>query len=359
MSRNNKKIYILSPYPHGTAPSQRFRYEQYIDALKQENFSIEEYSFISRKGWELLYKKGQFHKKALTMLGGCWRRFLLLFKLKRAAVVFVHREMAQFGPPVFEWITAKLLRVQYIYDFDDAIWLPNYSDSNANVHWIKCYWKVPYCIRWASKVTVGNDYLAAYAAKYNKNVVVIPTTIDMDNHHNKTTDFQKEKITIGWTGTHSTIGYITDIVPALQRLEKEFDFDFVVISNKKPELELRSLVYKAWNKATEIEDLAEFSIGVMPLREDQWSNGKCGFKALQYMSLGIPCVIAPVGVNTEIVQDGENGFLATTTDEVYTALKALMIDSELRKKIGLKGQETVRNRYSTTANLHRYITVFN
>ncbi len=124
-------------------------------------------------------------------------------------------------------------------------------------------------------------------------------------------------------------------------------------------MELRSLVYKAWNKATEIEDLAEFSIGVMPLREDQWSNGKCGFKALQYMSLGIPCVIAPVGVNTEIVQDGENGFLATTTDEVYTALKALMIDSELRKKIGLKGQETVRNRYSTTANLHRYITVFN
>lgn len=355
MGQNKKKIYILSPYPYGTAPSQRFRYEQYIDKFREEGFSVELYPFISRKGWEILYKQGQLHKKVLTMISGTRRRILLLLKLKRADFVFVHREMAQFGPPVFEWISAKIFRIKYIYDFDDAIWLPNYSESNARIHRIKCYWKVPYCICWADKVTAGNQYLADYARKYNKNVTVIPTTIDMENHHNKTIDFKSKEITIGWTGTLTTMDYLNDVIPVLQRLEQEFNFNFMVISNKKPEFELKSLIYKEWNKETEIEDLSKFSIGIMPLREDKWSKGKCGFKALQYMSLGIPCVISPIGVNAEIVQDGENGFLATDDTALYLSLKKLLEDTKLRERIGLEGQNTVRNRYSTSANYKKYL----
>lgn len=341
---NSKKLFILSPYPHGTAPSQRFRYEQYVD----------KYPFIDEKGWEILYQKGKAVQKALIMLSGCWKRFRLLFKLNKADKLFVHREMAQFGPPIFEWITAKILRRKYIYDFDDAIWLPNYSASNAKVHWIKCYWKVPYCIRWAETITVGNEYLAEYARKHNKNVVVIPTTIDMESHHNQTIDYNQTKITIGWTGTLTTMHYLNDIVPVLKKLEQEFTFDFMVISNKNPEFELKSLVYKEWKKSTEIKDLMHFSIGIMPLQEDKWAKGKCGFKALQYMSLGIPSVVSPVGVNTEIIQHGDNGFLATTEEEFYNILKELLTNAELRQSIGLEGQNTIRERYSTTANLEKY-----
>jgi glycosyltransferase involved in cell wall biosynthesis len=358
MKHVQKKIFFISPYPHGTAPSQRFRYEQYLRLLKEEGYTIELYPFIDEKGWEILYQKGQVLRKTGTMLSGLWRRWKLLFKLKKADSIFIHREMAQFGPPVFEWIAAKVLGVKYIYDFDDAIWLPNYSASNAKIHWIKCYWKVPYCIKWADKVTAGNAYLADYAKKYNSNVVILPTTIDTENHHNRSIDFQNEKINIGWTGTHSTMNYLEDLVPVLKRLEQEFTFTFTIISNKQPDFHLDSLVYKDWKKETEIDDLAAFSIGVMPLREDKWSKGKCGFKALQYMSLGIPCVISPIGVNTDIISDGENGFLAATPDETYNALKKLMQDRQLRQTIGLKGQETIVKRYSTLANYNIYQQLF-
>lgn len=359
MKSVSKKIYVLCPYPHGTAPSQRFRYEQYIDSLEKEGFSVEIYPFIDESGWNILYQKGLIFKKLLTMIRGCCRRMKLLFKMKKSDFIFVHREMAQFGPPVFEWITSKIMRRKYIYDFDDAIWLPNYSSSNARFHWIKCYWKVPFCIRWADKISVGNQYLADYAKKYNKNVMVIPTTIDMDNHHNHTIDFQNEKITIGWTGTHSTMHYLNELIPVIQRLEQEYEFNFVVISNQQPDFELKSLVYKQWNKETEIEDLCTFSIGVMPLQEDKWSQGKCGFKALQYMSLGIPSVVSPVGVNTEIIQNEKNGYLTSTEEENYNVLSRLIQDKELRKQIGLNGQKTVRERYSTTANYQNYLSLFN
>lgn len=358
MSRK-KTIFIISPYPFGTAPSQRFRYEQYIQQLERCEYSVEFFPFINQKDWKILYQKGKYLSKTFVMLSGIWKRFLLLFKIKKADYVFIHREMAQFGPPIFEWITSKMLGVKYIYDFDDAIWLPNFSDSNAKFQWIKCYWKVPSCIKWAHQVSVGNEYLAEYAKKYNPNVVVIPTTIDMENHHNRTIDYTAEKIVIGWTGTLTTMNYIKDILPALQQLEDEFDFDFLVISNKQPDFQLKSLVYKEWNKETEIEDLSKMNIGVMPLRDDQWSKGKCGFKALQYMSLGIPCVISPVGVNTEIVQNEVNGFLASDENEFYLALKQLISDKELRMKIGLKGQATIRNRYSTSVNFEKYLQLFN
>src|SRR5690606_8084587 len=201
MTTLRKKIIILSPYPFGSAPSQRFRYEQYLDYLESNGFIIELKPFLNQKAWDILYQRGKYLKKVMIMLQSFILRFFLIPKLRRYDYVFVHREMAHFGPPVFELIAAKIFGVKYIYDFDDAIWLPNYSDSNAKIHWIKCYWKVPFCIKWADKVTVGNDYLAAYAGKYNKNVMVIPTTIDTKNYHFKNSSVQNDKITIGWTGT--------------------------------------------------------------------------------------------------------------------------------------------------------------
>ena len=341
----NKKIYILSPYPHGTAPSQRFRYEQYIEQFKN-------------KGWNVLYKNGLMFQKIIIMMTGFLRRFRLLFKIKKSDYIFVHREMAHFGPPVFEFLTAKLLRVKYIYDFDDAIWIPNYSESNANFQWIKCFWKVKYSIKWASTVTVGNQYLADYAKKYNPNVIVIPTTIDMENHHNETIDYQNEKICVGWTGSHSTMHYLNAIVDVIKKLETEFNFSFVIISDKKPDFETKSLKFIKWNKETEIKDLSTFSIGIMPLVEDQWSKGKCGFKALQYMSLGIPSVLSPVGVNLDIIKNGENGFLATTNEDFYRYLKQLIENQETRKRIGLEGKATVKARYSVEANLSKYLQLF-
>lgn len=353
-----KKIHIIAPYPFGQAPSQRFRFEQYIEHFKTNGFETTFHPFLSNNTWQTLYKDGHVSKKALGILGSFFKRILLLFKLINAKHIFIHREATHLGPPFFEWILAKVMRKKYIYDFDDATWLPNYSASNARYHRLKAYWKVKYCIKWADQVTAGNAYLVEYAEQFNSKVTITPSTIDTENHHNKTIVYSKERIAIGWTGTHTTMHYLEFIIPILKRLEMKFDFDFIVISNQKPTWDLKSLHFIKWKKETEIEDLLKIGIGIMPLIEDQWSVGKCGFKALQYMALGIPTVLSPVGVNTTIVAHNKNGLLAKTAEEWEDSLIQLLDSAHLRKKLGQQGQETVHNEYAVKSNLQKYLSLF-
>lgn len=351
------RIVIFAPYPKGTAPSQRFRFEQYLPLLEKDGYEIVYESFLTKKTWKLLYQEGAYLRKAFGVFGSFFRRWKSVFNLQKSDVIFVHREMAHIGPPIFEWILAKVLKRKYIYDFDDAIWLPNYSESNAKVHRLKAYWKVKFCIKWAQQLTVGNEYLAEYARPFNSNITLIPTTIDIENHHNLTTEYEQTPVVIGWTGTQTTLRYLDEIIPVLVELEEEHDFVFRVISNEKPQFDLKSLEFVPWNKATEIKDLAKIQIGVMPLVEDQWSKGKCGFKALQYMALGIPTVLSPVGVNTKIVKNGENGYLCSSEDEWKARLVDLITNSDLRKSIGQAGRKTVEEEYSVKSTYRKYLSV--
>ncbi|MDB2697611.1 glycosyltransferase family 4 protein [Crocinitomicaceae bacterium] len=353
-----KTIYIIAPYPRGQAPSQRFRFEQYLDFLESEGFTVNFYPFINEKTWKTIYSEGKIIKKIVGMLGSFVRRWGLLFQLHKADFVFIHREAAQLGPPIFEWIIAKMLRKKYIYDFDDAIWLPNYSESNAKFHRLKAYWKVKFCMKWADKITAGNNYLAEFARQYNRNVYEIPTTIDTENYHNQTINYENEDLVIGWTGSHTTMHYLDELVPILEELEQKHEFTFTVISNEAPNFTLKSLRFVKWTKETEIEELLQFSIGIMPLKEDKWSKGKCGFKALQYMSLGIPSVISPVGVNTEIIRNGENGYTPSSSTEWTEALDKLLTDQSIRHKLGKQGQATIEERYSVRSQKQHYLNLF-
>ncbi|MFN5878112.1 MAG: glycosyltransferase family 4 protein, partial [Flavobacteriales bacterium] len=246
---------------------------------------------------------------------------------------------------------------RYIYDFDDAIWLPNYSDTNARYHRLKAYWKVNYCMKWAYRISAGNEYLASYAKQFNGHVTIIPTTIDT-TYHSITCDHEQSKPVIGWTGTHTTMRYLDELIPILKELEKEHEFTFLVISNEKPDYDLDSLQFIKWKKETEIEDLARITIGVMPLQHDIWSEGKCGFKGLQYMALEIASIMSPVGVNTSIIHDGQNGFLAGSPEEWKEKLEIVLKDKELRKKLGTAGRQTIIERFSVEANKERYLKLF-
>ena len=244
-----KKILILAPYPAKIAPSQRFRFEQYLEALTAAGASYEFHPFISEQTWKILHKPKNYLKKALGMLMGFVRRFFLLFRLWNFEYVYIHREASHIGPPVFEWLIANVFRKKIVYDFDDAIWLPNYSAHNASFHKLKFYQKVNANMRWAHKIAAGNQYLADYAGQYNENVIVLPTTIDTENYHNQVKEHTESvKPVIGWTGTLTTAKYIETILPVLQELEKEFDFEFRMISNEIPAYELSSLRFQAWKK---------------------------------------------------------------------------------------------------------------
>ena len=353
-----KRIFFIAPYPFGKAPSQRFRFEQYFTFLKEQGYEIEEHPFYDEKTWSTLYSEGKILKKVWGLIRSFARRKLLLFRLHKADHIFIHREVAHIGPPIMEWIIAKVLRRKYTYDFDDAIWLANYSETNAKFHRLKAYWKVNYCMKWAHQVTAGNDYLANYARKFNQNVQVIPTTIDTEGHHNVHCDHDKEPVTIGWTGTHTTMRYLELLFPILKELENTYHFKFCVISNQAPEFELKSMEYVPWKKETEIEDLAQIQIGIMPLEEDIWSEGKCGFKGLQYMSLGMATILSPVGVNKTIVQNGINGFLADSAQDWKEKLEQLITDVQLRKKMGEAGRWTVEEHFSVEANKEKYLELF-
>ena len=352
------KILFVVPYPFGKAPSQRFRFEQYVEFLKEENWSYTFAPFIDEKTWQILYKSGYTFQKVRGIIKGFLNRFILLFKVSKYDFVFIHREATPIGPPWFEWLVSKVLRKKIIYDFDDAIWIPNTSETNKIVAGIKWHGKVGAICKWAYKVSCGNAYLQEYAQQFNSHVIINPTTIDTLNHHNFLKNQQTDKVVVGWTGTHSTMKYLDVIVPVLQDLEKQYSFEFKVISNQAPEIDLKSLVYQPWCKDREIDDLATFNVGLMPLEDDQWAKGKCAFKALQYMALGIPALVSPVGMNTEVVTDGENGYICTTPSDWYTRLAQVITNADLRTRLGAAARDKIQKNYAVVANRDTFLGLF-
>jgi glycosyltransferase involved in cell wall biosynthesis len=210
----------------------------------------------------------------------------------------------------------------------------------------------------AYKVSCGNEYLRNFAAESGGNAIYNPTTIDTANHHNRTKDQNGSGFVIGWTGTHSTMQYLDALLPVLQKLEEKYTFTFNVISDSAPEFMLKSLKFTKWTKETEVDDLLQFNVGLMPLVDDKWANGKCGFKALQYMSLGIPALVSPVGVNTKIVDDGVNGFICNTPDDWYNALSKLMNNRQLLIDLGANTRKKIEEHYSVRSNTANFITLF-
>ena len=348
----------MTPYPYDEAPSQRFRFEQYYDLLKKSGFEINLAPFWDKSAWKILYKKGSSARKAIHLILGFLRRLRILIQALKYDVVFLHREASPLGPPVFEFIIAKILRKRVIYDFDDAIWLPNTSDQNKLASRLKFHDKVASICRWSEKVSCGNSFLAEYANQYNNAVVINPTTIDTDYHIAKKSSSEKKPLTIGWTGTHSTVKYLDEILPVLIRIKDEYNIEIVIISNQRPSWTFNDYRFIPWSKDREIEDLSKIDIGIMPLDNTIWEEGKCGFKALQYMALGIPAIASNVGVNKEIINHGVNGFLCESHDDWYESLKLLIAREEKRLEIGIEARKRVEDYYSVKSNSDLFLSLF-
>ncbi len=352
------KVLFVVPYPLDEAASQRFRFEQYLPVLQQQGIKYKIAPFWGSKAWAILYKPGKSLQKALGVLIGFLKRLVLLPQVLAYDYVFIHREATPLGPPWFEWVVSRVLRKRVIFDFDDAIWMPNTSPDNSLAAKYKWHSKIADICRWSYKVSCGNKYLQSYAQKYNSKSILLPTTIDTINLHNRTRQQQANKVVIGWTGTHSTLPYLKLIEPVLKRLEEKYSFDFLVIADVRPNLNLRSLKYKVWQKETEIEDLLKFNIGIMPLPDTEWAKGKCAFKALQYMSLGMPAVVSAVGANITVVQHGATGFLCNNEQDWYTNLEQLLQNCKLRAEMGEAGQRWVKEKYSVTAHQSTFLQLF-
>jgi glycosyltransferase involved in cell wall biosynthesis len=356
------KILFLVPYPLQEAPSQRFRFEQYFEILASQGHTIKTQSFLSSHNWQLFFKTGNPLQKALTLIRGFLKRFFALLIVPSYDFIFIHREAAPIGPPIFEWILTKILRKRIIYDFDDAIWLTDRVQESPLLKILKWRQKIKDICRWSYRVSCGNEYLRSFALQYNSNTINNPTTIDCKNKHNPALYESKknnDQVVIGWTGSHSTLKYLHAIEPVLQKLENQFPFiSFLIIADQPPPIHLERLTFIKWNPQTEIVDLLKMDIGIMPLPDDEWSKGKCGFKALQYMALEIPSVVSPVGVNTSIINHECEGFLCRSNEEWLSALERLIVDKDLRMKLGKAGHKKVIDHYSVSSNTSNFLSLF-
>jgi len=353
------RILFITPYPAGKAPSQRFRFEQYLKHLRNAGNEITFRSFLSKNAYSRFYLKGKFLLKFMDICRGFINRWLILTELSNYDYVFIHREMAPIGPPLFEWIASRVFKSRFIFDFDDAIWM---SDLN-NPRWkklLKQYNKVGIICSLSSKVVCSNAFLHSYVTKFNSQVDLIPTTIDT-HYHKPISIFKsygKQKTIVGWTGSHSTLKYIDGIEEILDPVADKYPVEFLVICNEKPKLQRSYLYFKPWRIESEIPDLLSIDIGIMPMPDNDWTKGKAGFKLLQYMALEIPPIASPVGVNTEIITDGENGFLCESTDEWQEKLIYLIENPPMREIIGREGRKTVCENYSVQANLNKFLDLF-
>ncbi len=355
------KILFLIPYPLGVAPSQRFRFEQYFKVLNNKGHHYEVQSFLNSQDWKIFFLPGNLFRKIRILLSGFLRRIGILFKVKDYDFIFIHREASPVGPPIIEWLVSRVFKKRIIYDFDDAIWFTDRKNESLILKAIKWRRKVAGVCKWSYKISCGNEYLLQFSQQHNRKVFLNPTTIDTENLHNPD-KFQKtvtEKIIVGWTGSHSTVKYLDSLGPVLQSLENKYpQLEYWIIADRPPALQLKSLQFKRWSLETEIVHLLQFDIGIMPLPDDEWAKGKCGFKALQYMALQIPTVASPVGVNTQIIKHGENGLLCRTLEDWENALGTLIENTELRKSIGEAGRKTIADNYSVSSNSSNFISLF-
>ena len=351
------RILALMPSLFDTSPGQRYRFEQWDPLLRERGADITYAPFEDEELHALVYQHGMMSKKLRLVTRALARRLELVRNVKDYDLVYILREAALLGPPIFERLIHQS-GVPIVFDFDDAIFVSYRSPSNGYLSYLKFASKTKTICRIASHVMVGNPYLAEYARQVNDRVTVIPTTIDTEKYQVPPPKNSSDAPVIGWTGSYSTVQHLDTLRGALKKLAERESFRLRVIGTPEYDCPPVDVEAMRWRSETELEDLGAIDIGVMPLPDDKWSKGKCGLKALQFMALGIPTVCSPVGVNTDIIQDGENGFIAGTEDEWVDKLTLLLRSHELRQRLGHAGRVTVEQKYSAVTQAPRVYEIF-
>lgn len=331
------------------AASTRQRLIQYIPELAKHDINLQVYSLLNND--YLNYKFEQRSLPIKSLLRSVFARFNELIKQHKYQCIIVSSELFPLMPSLIE---RRLIRIPYIYDFDDAFYL-KYKSNRFKMLSPFLGNKFDVVIREATKVIAGNDVIATYAQSFNKNTIILPTVVDTQRYSTKQNN--NNTFTIGWLGTPSTANYLKLIFPALDKITSNKQAIVRVVGSGPINLPNINHEIIPWNENTEIELLNSFDVGIMPLFDDQWAKGKCGYKLIQYMACKIPVIASPVGINTQIINHGQNGFLASSQEEWYESFMTLIESPELRDKMGLEGRKKVEQKYSLQVTAPKFIEI--
>ncbi|RTQ47134.1 glycosyltransferase [Hymenobacter gummosus] len=356
-----KRVLFVAMHRPDRSPSQRFRFEQYLDYLRQHGYESEYSYLISPADDKVLYSPGNYVGKLGIFLKSAAKRLGNALKAGSYDIIFIQREAFMIGTTVFESLFARS-KAKVVFDFDDSIWRNQgeASGANTNLLFLKNPDKTKDIIAMSDLIFAGNEYLASYARQFNKNVVIVPTTIDTEEYQRAATPPHPGRVCVGWSGSFTTIEHFETALPALRQLKAKYGDKvyFKVIGDGSYRNEELGITGLPWRKDTEIQDLSEIEIGLMPLPDTEWAKGKCGLKGLQYMALEIATIMSPVGVNSEIIQDGVNGFLADGTEEWVDKISRLIDNAALRQQMGRQGRQTVVSKYSVLSERDHYVQLF-
>jgi glycosyltransferase involved in cell wall biosynthesis len=340
------RLCALVPYPLDTAPSQRFRLEQWQPLLENAGIALEFFPFASVELMRELHQPGHFISKVLRSAAATMRRASLAARVREYDGIVIHRAACLAGPAWLEQMLRATGR-KILFDFDDAIHLLHTSAANRRFGWLKFPGKTASLCRLSTHVIAANSEIGAFARAHNPRVTIVPSSVDTDRYRPRPSSRRSKRVVIGWTGSSTSQSYLEQFAATLREIVGELDVELRVHSDRRPELPNVPFSWRPWSASDEIEALSEFDVGIMPMPDDPWARGKSAMKALLYMSMAIPAVCSPVGTNREVIRHGQNGLLAGTTAEWKAALRLLVEDSDLRRRMGAAGRTTVEESYST------------
>ncbi len=282
------------------------------------------------------------------------KRLAGLVTARHYDLIWVHFEAFPYAPALERLLALPGRPV--IVDFDDAIFHMYDRHRSPLVRQLLGN-KLRPLLRLASGVTVGNDYLREYVEPLNPAVTVVPTVVDTTRYVPARSPDTQPPV-VGWIGSPSTWRYMEEVLPDILPVIKASGASFRAVGAGPAAQRWSEIESVPWTEASEIAQVQRMDIGVMPLPEEDWARGKCGYKLIQYMACGLPTIASPVGVNGTIVQQGETGFLAHTPEQWKSALQHLIEDAGLRQRLGRAGRERVVERYSLASQEPRLLHAF-
>lgn len=324
-------------------PSSRYRVFQFLPHFQEAGIDCRVEPLFGATYFSILQLRSSLLQTCLKIpyvLARFLKRIGTLLTLGRRDLIVIEGQLFPYAPPLIERLL-RWLQYRLVIEMDDAIYLTPGHEQ-----------KMPVLLTMATGVIVGNDRLAAYAEQFSSHVTVVPTVVDTERFAPqpvRTTGIRgrnDETITIVWIGLAYNLTYLDVVAPALRRLQERYRVTLRVVCSQPPALAGVDIEFRPWEWEREVEDLQDATIGVMPLEDTEWARGKCALKLLQYLAVGLPAVASPVGVNRDILVNGENGFLASSEQEWYERLESLCRDPQLRARMGQAGRRTVETRYS-------------
>jgi glycosyltransferase involved in cell wall biosynthesis len=346
-------LLVLSRYG-SLGASSRVRSYLYLESLRKAGFTVEVRPMFDN-AYVAARNSSVGAPRIADVARAYWTRLRSLPEISRARAIWVEYELLPWLPFVAEhWIYRSALPV--IVDYDDAIF-HRYDQHPLGAVRRVLGGKIDRIMASATVVIVGNEYLAARACESGaRNVHVLPSVVDLKRYRQRSS-FSADECVVGWVGSRSTTPYLRSLYSVLGNVAGALGLRLVNVGGAHCTIPGVRVDNCVWSEESEIEQMLEFDVGVMPLPDEPWTRGKCGYKLIQYMGCGLPTIASPVGANAQIVAHGTTGFLASTADEWEYAFTTLAHSRRLRSDMGLRGYERAAQRYSLAVTAPKLVEI--